>query len=261
MKLGIIRPNEAQYFDYAKEKGLEFLELCTNFDNESEDFIAAVDATKANIERTGIPVLSVGRWNAEPLSKGKVDENVFELMKKQIDATAAIGCGVFNLGVNYENDQSLYRNYCGAVEYLGRLGEYAKTKGVTLALYNCGWNNFLCKDAGWEIVLGELPELMLKYDCSHTMYRGDDYLWELDKWCHRVAHMHVKGTCIINGKHVDDPPAGMDSLKWREIFALLYAHGYDKTLSIEPHSATWSGELGDRGVDFTIDFIRPFILR
>ena len=101
MKLGIIRGNEAKSYDFAKAKGLDFIEICTNFDNESEAFIQGADDTIANSERTGIPVLSVGRWNSTPNNGGKIDRDVMDMLKRQIDVTAKIGCPVFNMGVNY----------------------------------------------------------------------------------------------------------------------------------------------------------------
>ena len=91
MKLGIIRPVAPESFDYAKEKGLDFIEICSNYDNETENFIASADDILRNIDRTGIPVLSVGRWNAEPLKEGRIDEDVFGMICRQIDVVAKIG--------------------------------------------------------------------------------------------------------------------------------------------------------------------------
>lgn len=261
MKLGIIRSNEAKSFDFAREKGLDFIEICTNFDNESEAFIASADEILANIDRTGIPVLSVGRWNSTPNDCGKANPDVMNMLKRQIDVTAKIGCPVFNMGVNYCEELSLFKNYALAIEVLREMVEYAGERGVTLAVYNCSWNNFIYDDKTWEVVLGDIPELMLKYDCSHSYYRGEDYLANIEKWCSRFAHMHVKGTCAIGGRYVDDPPAGVDFLEWSKIFALLYARGYDKTLSLEPHSGIWQGKLGENGIDFSINYIKPFIMR
>lgn len=261
MKLGIIRGFDDAGFDFVKSKGLDFMEICTNFDGESENFISSVDSIKANIERTGVPVLSVGRWNAEPNKGGEINGEVAALLKRQVDCVAAIGCPVFNLGVNYCDDISLYKNYTTAIKYLREMVEYAGEKGVTLALYNCSWNNFIYDDKTWEVVLGEIPEIMIKFDASHSYHRGEDYIATIDKWSPRFAHMHVKGTAGIGGRYVDDPPAGIDFLEWSKIFAVLYARGYDKTLALEPHSGIWQGELGDRGIDFSIGYIRPFIMR
>ena len=261
MKLGIIRGYNEDAFRYVKDHALDFIEVCTNFDNESEDFIAHADEAKALIEKYEIPILSVGRWNGSVVTDGRINEDTKDLIKKQIDAVAALGCPVFNLGVNRDESISLYKNYVLAVDYLREMIGYAGEKGVTLALYNCSWGNFLCEPKAWEIVLPELPELMLKYDCSHSYGRGADYLSELNTYLPRVAHMHVKGSIRVDERYVDDPPAGLDALKWTQIFALIYKHGYDKTLSIEPHSATWQGELGERGICYTIDFIRKMMLK
>lgn len=261
MKLGIIRQIAPESFDYAKEKGLDFIEICSNFDNETESFIASADDILKNIDRTGIPVLSVGRWNSEPNKDGKIDEDVFRMICRQIDAVAKIGCPVFNLGVNYADSQTLYRNYTVAIEYLRRIVEYAGERGVTAALYNCGWNNFLWGGKAWEVVLEEVPGLMIKYDCSHAFARGEDYLSEIDRFCERIAHMHIKGSCKINGRYVDDPPAGLDFIEWNKVFALLYAHGYNGNFSIEPHSGIWQGEMGERGIEYTIGFIRPKLMK
>lgn len=35
---------------------------------------------------------------------------------------------------------------------------------------------------------------------------------------------------------------------------------YDGGLSIEPHSQYWQGELGDKGIDYTIDFFEKLLL-
>lgn len=58
----------------------------------------------------------------------------------------------------------------------------------------------------------------------------------------------------------DNPPAGIDSINWRAFFAALYQHNYDGYLSIEPHSATWQGEKGEKGVRYTIKYIRELML-
>ena len=58
----------------------------------------------------------------------------------------------------------------------------------------------------------------------------------------------------------DNPPAGIDAINWRAFFAALYQHGYDGDLAIEPHSRTWRGELGEKGVRYTIQYIRDLML-
>ena len=44
------------------------------------------------------------------------------------------------------------------------------------------------------------------------------------------------------------------------ISAILCAQGYEGRLSIEPHSANWQGELGEKGLDYTIRYFRALEL-
>jgi hypothetical protein len=41
---------------------------------------------------------------------------------------------------------------------------------------------------------------------------------------------------------------------------MLYKFHYAGNLSIEPHSATWQGDLGERGLDLTIRYMRSLIV-
>ena len=68
------------------------------------------------------------------------------------------------------------------------------------------------------------------------------------------------GPFAYNPQSYDNPPAGIDVINWRAFFAALYQHGYDGDLSIEPHSRTWRGELGEKGVRYTIKYIRDLML-
>jgi len=45
------------------------------------------------------------------------------------------------------------------------------------------------------------------------------------------------------------------------VMAILYTHGYEGALSLEPHSHVWShGPKGDWGVRFTIDMMRRYVM-
>jgi sugar phosphate isomerase/epimerase len=58
---------------------------------------------------------------------------------------------------------------------------------------------------------------------------------------------------------VDDPPAGMDSINWGALLSVLRKYRYDGMLSIEPHSETWQGELGEKGIRFTIEYFKKLL--
>lgn len=260
MKLGMINGTQDKDFEKTKALGLEFIEICANFDEDDERLLADKENIKERIQRYGIPVLSFGRWNKTVNVGGKVDEKAFSEMVRLLDLAEYLGSPVFVCGCNYDGDVSLFRNYACAIEYFSRMVEEGKKRNLKIAVYNCSWNNFVYKDSSWEVVLGEVPDLYIKYDTSHCLSRGGDYLGEMNKWLPRIAHMHVKGMCKVNGEEIDNPPAGIDMTNWPMFFALLYRYGYQNTLSIEPHSGIWTGELGEKGLEFTIKYIKQFIL-
>lgn len=263
MKLGIISGCAYQPEDFfkAKERGLSFLEYCVNIGCDWEAFVHSADSIIQSTKETGVTVGSVGRWGSDRITKDGINAEELKIDKALLETAAKIGSPVYVVGCNYIPESSLYENCTMAIAYFKELIALGETLGVKVATYNCRWNNFVHSDPVWSIIHGHLPQLGIKYDISHCAYESDnDYMKEIEKWGRRFDHFHIKGFLKIDGKRVDDPPAGLDMVDWKAVFGLLYAIGYDKGLSIEPHSPTWQGELGEKGVDYTIRYIRPMIL-
>ena len=260
MRIGRIQNDRTDAgFDAVLALGLEFIEYCCNDEAESDIFCTDKDLILRQKARTGIQISSVGRWNHDLQADGIILPDKKEKYFALLDTAIELGAKTFVCGVNKDRSISLYKNYANAIDFLGSLIERAAGK-IKIAVQNCHVNNFIITPKEWEVVLGELPELYLKYDPSHAYNRGDDYLHEMSDWGERIAHLHIKGTVRAGSHRVDDPPAGMDDIAWGSVFAILYARGYNGDLSIEPHSNTWWGELGDAGIAFTRDFIKKFIM-
>ncbi len=263
MKLGIICSNPTkENTEYVRGLGLSCVEICNNNNEETLRCHENMADYIANVREAGLFFSSVGRWNSNMNAGGHVNEEEFAIVSKTLEDAIAAGAPTFVCGCNYDDSTSLYRNYSAAVEIFGRLAEKAKGTGTSVAIYNCDWNNFVHDMDAWKIVLGELPDVKIKYDASHSYHAGRDYMREISDWGDRFSHVHVKGAVKTGGRYVDDPPAGMDDLQWGSIFAALYARGYDGCLSIEPHSAAWmpNMERGKAGIRYTIDYIRKFIM-
>ena len=260
MRLGRIQNKyTAEGFDLVKAQGLEFIEICCNNPEEMTKLINAKESVKEQINRTGIDVSCVGRWNHDVQENGVIVPERLEHYLRLLDTAIELGAKTFVCGCNYDKSISLFRNYENAISLFRTLIERANGR-IKIAVQNCSWNNFIVSPEQWKVVLGELPELCIKFDASHSYNRGGNYLDELSDWGERVAHVHVKGTVHAGKNAVDDPPAGMDDIQWSSLFAILYARGYNGDLSIEPHSKTWQGELGNAGVLFTRDFIKKFMI-
>ena len=260
MKLGIIAAPNEEGFKMAKEKGLDFLEFCINVNYDAKGFIDSLADIKKWMEIYEVPVDSIGRWGSNRIdSKGEIIQEELEMSYKLIDAANYLGCKNFVCGCNYIKELSYYDNCTAAINYFSKLIEYGKVKDVRISVYNCRWNNFVHSDPTWTIIMGHLKELGIKYDPSHSYYAGGDYLKEMKEWGDRFYHVHIKGALMVNGERFDDPPAGLDEINWGAFMSILYAKNYKEGLSIEPHSQTWTGELGSKGVDYTVNYIRKMM--
>ncbi|NMP37304.1 MAG: sugar phosphate isomerase/epimerase [Clostridiales bacterium] len=263
MTLGIITSFDDKGFQQAKSLGLDFIEICYNVGNDCKEFYDNRDALKERAERYGVKVGSIGRWGSDKIdADGKIIEEELKNSYMLIDVCSELGCEVFNTGVNYVEKFSFFENVGFAIDFLGKLCEYGRKKGVDIATYNCDWNNFVREPKVWKLTHNHLKELGIKYDPSHCINSGSgDYLGEMVEWGDRFYHFHLKGTLNINGEHIDDPPAGLDMINWQAVMGMLYAKGYNRTLSIEPHSGTWRGDLGAWGVRYTVDYMSKLIYR
>ena len=261
MVLGIINGWEREHFRAVKELGLDAVEFCINGNVDSAGVLAKKESIKAASEEFGVKVGSIGRWGMPRIDEtGEIIPAALQHDKNLIDLSAFLGCPVYNVGCNYTKDKDYYENCRIAVNYFSGLLDYARDKNVKIAVYNCDWDNFVVDPKAWSAVLGALPELGLKYDTSHCINRRGDYLKEIADWGDRIYHFHIKGNLQVNGESYDDSPAGLDTTKWPAVMALLYIKNYDGMLSIEPHSHNWRGRKGQWGVQFTINYMRPFIL-
>ena len=261
MKLGIINSWNESGFMYAAAKNLDFLEFCVNYYDSADEFYAQTDNIIKFIKDYGIPVASIGRWG-----ETRVDENgiINETSRKSdltlIEASAKINCPVYVCGVNYTESKTYDENIEIAVSYLSELVKYGKEKGVKIAVYNCDWNNFVLKPQAWEKILPRVEGLGIKYDISHAEERNADYFAELRDYGKYIYHVHIKGVVKIEGRVYDNAPAGLDMIQWGAVIDMLYATKYTGGLSIEPHSDKWRGRRGEWGIDFTIKYMRQFLM-
>lgn len=261
IELGIINGWSEDCFAYVQKKGLKCVEFCVNHNYDSDAFLASVPDIRKYSEQYGVRVGSCGRWGQRLLNDdGSVIEKTFRDYCNVIDAASALGCPVFNCGCNAAAQKSFAENCAIAIEVLRKLVAYGRERGVKVAVYNCSWENFVFNDAAWSVVLPAVEGLGIKYDTSHCIGRGDDWMAEMEKWGKYFYHVHLKGSMYIGGRHYDDPPAGLDTTNWGAFFNLLYTQNYSGMLSIEPHSSRWQGAMGQWGVDFTIRFVQPYLM-
>lgn len=261
MKLGIINGWDEGCIKYVHDKGLDAIEFCVNYNYDADEFLSRANDIKKYCEQYDVCVGSMGRWGMQRIDdNGEIIPEALHADKCLITAASIIGCPVYNCGVNYTDDKSFFDNCKIAIDYFKALVEFGKEKGVKIATYNCDWKNFVIEPKAWSVILSAVPEMGIKYDASHCLSRGGNYLAEIRDWGERFFHFHLKGAVYIDNEHYDDAPAGMDMIDWPSVMDLLYTKDYDGMLSIEPHSNYWMNKKGQWAVDFTINYFRPFIM-
>lgn len=257
MKLGMISPShDAAGIQRIKALGLDYAEFDVNADDIS--YLNRAEIRKA-LSETGVKLGAVGRWGRDRITAdgsicAKEQKDEFDL----IDMCAELGCPMYITGCNYVDGLSYYQNVSAAIAYFQSLIDYAAGR-VKLCVYNCSWNNYVNKPHEWDIINDHLKALGIKFDPSHTVNGGRDYLSEAALYGANFDHVHLKGTLNIDGRHIDDPPAGMDMINWGALLSILRKYNYQGMLSIEPHSATWQGELGEQGLKYTIDYFKKLL--
>lgn len=300
MKLGIIGSPEGKTLVHAKELGLDFVEFDLNpsefWGCPLDEVTPKLGEIQAAMAETGVEVGAVGRWASHILDEnGEVIEAEWSEVKKAIDFGAALGAKHYLCSVAYVPQLTYYKNITAAIKVLNQIVAYAKARNMQCAIVNCMMGgNYIRTPEQWKLVLSEVPGLGIKYDPSHSFVHGGAqgaYLDEALEWGSHIQYVHVKGV-IQRGPSeepamwairdlvaahpelkgifqpyfekpntvYDNPPAGIDVINWRAFFAILYKYGYDGYLAIEPHSATWRGDKGEKGLKYTIKYIRDLMI-
>ena len=256
MNLGLIAKPVEESFLKARDMGLNFLEFCINRADNVESFLADVGNLRLWSDKYGVAIGSVGRWKAETLCPdGTPDMEELRIAHVLIEAAARLGSPVYSCGCNSVPALSYFDNCSAAIRLLEMLLEHGRRLGVRIATYNCRKGTFIHNTVAWTLIHGHLKDLGIKYDPSHSIYAGADYLKETSEWGNRFYHVHLKGSLMLDGKRVDDPPAGMDQTDWPTFLSILRVRGYEGGLSIEPHSDSWSGERLGEGIEFTVRYM------
>lgn len=259
MHLAIISNDFLSEHSYIKQLGLNHVEL--DFNPDTIDTLhQQYDEIKTQLKISDICVDAVGVWGLTKINDNGIDVEVLKLEKETIRITSILGSKVYICGCNWVEGLSEAENISYTISYLNELVIYANQYDVQIAIYNCDWNNYLYTPYYWDLIFPYIDGIKIKYDASHAFYRHHDYLMQIKEYGSYFAHVHLKGALQVDGERVDDPPAGLDQIDWNSVLSLLYYVGYQGSLSIEPHSSIWQGELGKQGVIYTKNYFTQRIM-
>ena len=170
MKLGIINGWKEGHFKAVRAKGLEAVEFCINHNYDSAEVLAEKEEIKANSEKYGVAVGSIGRWGQKRIDdNGEIIPEALQHDKNLIDLASFVGCPVFNCGCNYTEGKTYYENCMIAVDYFGKLIDYAKGKRDALIRKIVGEDNFVEFDRAYGAAyMDELRRIRVKQEESET---------------------------------------------------------------------------------------------
>ena len=258
MRIGFICDLTEHDFKFAADNGFK----CVEYNGaDNVEFTNKANELAGYVKKYGVDFNMIGLFGRNYISDDPAERKQhLDDAKKTIDFCTQIGSPLFVTGAGHEDNRTLNENCRRAIDALGQLLEYGKSKGVKVALYNCHWGNFAVAPDSWEIIMPALPTLGIKYDPSHAIGDRRDHLVELRDWGPKVYHVHAKGSLSIGGKRFPDPNPGMDETNWGATFAVLYFHNYQGDVNIEQHSGRWLGDLKYPGLLFSKRYLEQFVL-
>ncbi len=243
MRIGFISSGSAQEIAFAEEHELASIEI--NIHQAPSEYAKDQEAIHERLHKHGIELRAVGIWGRNFISDtGEERRHATEELLEAMDFAKFLGATVLMVGGGQLEDAPLEEKLKRLMPQVPAWLGAAKERGLKLAFYNCHWTNFVYEPAAWEPILGKYddPDLGIKFDPSHPYHDGRDYLKQAADFGHKFLHVHAKDVLTAGGEVVDEPPAGLGDIEWGRLIGILYKHGYDGHISIEPHSRAWTGD-------------------
>jgi len=196
-----------------------------------------IDAIKAALEETGLPLVAIASEQAEPpapLTDLSRHGEYLEGLRQSVDVAQKLGAKVL-IGDAGPDIPGRERSELRAalVEGLSQAADVLKGTGMVLALEPLNSlidhpSCFLASTTEGLDIVDEVgrPEIRLLYNLYHSAVMGEDIAKVLTNRLDRIVHCHLADT---PGRH--EPGSG--GLDWRACVAWLEANGYDGCIGLE----------------------------
>jgi sugar phosphate isomerase/epimerase len=206
-------------------------------------------------------------------------------LRRLIDASASLGLGLVCTFAGADPSKPLDENLEEFRRVWPPLVEYAKERGVRIAIENCpmvyersrwpGGTNLAYCPAAWESMFEAIPSpaLGLNLDPSHLVWLQVDYERAVRDYGERIFHVHAKDTEIRReelhrrsilslgvGWQAGRMP-GRGEIDWSRFVGALREAGYDGVLSVEHEDEDFEGsdELVERGFLVARETLEPLL--
>ncbi|MBR1893308.1 MAG: sugar phosphate isomerase/epimerase [Lachnospiraceae bacterium] len=306
MKLGLITSilegtTFEEAVDFASQNGLECLEVaCWPASGGAKRRYAGVchidaealteeKAKEINeyIKQKGVVISSLAYYpnTLEPdLDKRKeYIDHIYAL----IDASAMLGVNMVTTFLGRIPSKNVEENLEEVKKVWPPILEYAKGKGVKIAIENCpmlftkdewpGGQNLMTTPGNWRKVFEVLPydNFGINYDPSHFVWQQIDYIKPLYEFKDKIFHVHYKDIKVYKDKlsdvgvmaypleYMSPKLPGLGDVDWGKYVSALTNIGYDGYTCIEVEDKAFEGTLDDakRAVRQSTHYLRNFVVK
>lgn len=306
MKLGLITSifeemDFKQAVDFAAANDLECLEVaCWPASGGAKRRYAGVshiDAEALTKEKAaeiqaycrekGVEISSLGYYpntlDPDPEKRKAYIDHLYRL----IDASAMLGVNMVTTFLGRIPTKGVEENLEEVRKVWPPILEYAKKKGVRVAIENCpmlftkdewpGGQNLMTSPSNWRKVFEILPydNFGINYDPSHFVWQQIDYIRPIYEFKDKIFHVHFKDLKVSRDKLSDvgimayplefmSPKIpGLGEVDWGQFVSALTDIHYDgyACLEIEDKSFEKSLEDKEKAVRQSIHYMRNFVSR
>ena len=202
-----------------------------------------------------------------------------------IDASSMLNVNMVTTFLGRVPDKNVEENLEIVKEVWPPILEYAKEKGVKIAIENCpmwftadewpGGQNLMTSPENWRKVFEVLPydNLGINYDPSHFVWQQIDYIKPIYEFKDKIFHVHYKDIKIYQDKlndvgimayplkYMSPKLCGLGDVDWGKYVSALTDIGYQGYSVIEVEDKAFEGSLDNakKAVKLSAKYLRNFV--
>ncbi len=228
--------------------------------NTDSAYIAEV---KGLFEKYGLTISSLAFY-PNPLDPEKGPAAV-EHLYHVIEMSALLGVNMVTTFIGRDQSKTVEENLELVKKVWPPILDYAKEKGVKVAIENCpmlfgadqwpGGQNLFTSPANWEKVFEALPydNLGINYDPSHFIWQMIDYIKPIYQFKDKIFHVHVKDIKLYRDKldkvgvmaypleFMSPKLPGLGDVDWGKYISALTDIGYKGPVCVEVEDKAFEG--------------------
>ena len=248
-----------KYLPHFIQAGFECVSLNFHMKYEEGPLAQYAQRVKDLLGDTGVGISSIGFY-----CNALQNEEQRKTLEQFIDNAPRFGTGLVTTFAGAIEGEPVEKALPAYKKVFGELAKRAEANGVRLAIENCPmdgtWQSATCNIAfnpkAWEMMFQEVDSkaIGLEWEPAHQMVQLIDPIPQLEQWIGRVYHLHGKDA-TLNWDHVkkwgvfgasafaEPRTPGYGDTDWRDVFHVLYTHGYRGDLCVEGyHDPIFCGE-------------------